>query len=252
MVVQGSGEEMRVSEVFYSISGEGIHAGIPTVFVRLTGCNLRCSYCDTKYAQNLSDGEEMSIRKVMSCLQLNPFSSILITGGEPLFQADEVSDLLSLLRGGKRLIELETNGSIDPPLAWFNWVDCWSVDVKCPSSGSSYGSFRERWLRRMRKQDQLKFVVGTEEDLDFVRGFLNSNGCRAQMLVSPVMPSFHYEKFSADRFKAGEGTVFPDEDLLPILRHGFWLQEVAEFCKEQNVRMSLQLHKVIWGDKKGV
>lgn len=243
---------MRVNEIFYSLSGEGVHAGIPTVFVRLTGCNLQCDYCDTKYAQG--GGKEMSITRVVkSVCGLRPKSGrwVLITGGEPLQQPGEVFELVSYLKSLRSLIEVETNGSIDPP-SWFGDVDCWSVDVKCPSSGPSYGSFRERWLRRLRKQDQLKFVVGNEEDLDFVKGFLNGTSLKPTVLVSPVMPSFDYGKFGIDRFKVGESTVVSDKDLLPILQHGIWLQEVAEFCKEQDVRMSLQLHKVIWGDKVGV
>lgn len=240
---------MRVSEIIYSISGEGIHAGIPTVFVRLTGCNLRCSYCDTKYAQNLSDGEDKTAEQIVydaECLfypripqlRIGLRRWILITGGEPLLRCDDVGYLVCALKCDSYLIEVETNGSIDPP-TWFKWVDCWSVDIKCPSSGPSYGSFRECWLRKLRKQDQLKFVVGTEEDLDFVRGFLSDNGCRAQMLVSPVIQFGWHPEDEHGCLVVGD-------------RNRKWLQEVAEFCKEQNVRMSLQLHKVIWGDKKGV
>lgn len=219
---------MRVSEIFYSLSGEGIHAGIPTVFVRLTGCNLRCDYCDTQYAWD--GGEEMSVLQIASRLQLNPVAPTLITGGEPLCQSDEVLQLVRQLR----VVEIETNGSINPP-SWYRRVDCWSVDVKCPSSGSC-GTFRPEWLEKLRGRDQLKFVVGTKEDLDFVRGFLNESSPRSAIIVSPIAGILLNKR----------------EGLIEEYWNREWLQEVAEFCKERNVRMSLQLHKVIWGDKKGV
>ena len=149
---------------------------------------------------------------------------ILITGGEPLIQWTEVYELIVDVKRDGYFVEVETNGSIEMPRGVLKLVDSWNVDVKCPSSGMSYGSFKPSWLKRMRKRDQLKFVVGTEEDLDFVRNFLSSNRLhRPTILVSPVIPGF------------GE----------------LWVQKVAELCKEQNVRMSLQIHKLIWGKERG-
>jgi len=228
---------MKVNEVFYSLSGEGVHAGIPTVFIRLQGCNLRCSYCDTGYALDPTGGEEMTQDEVLSRIAgwiLGRW--VLITGGEPLLQGDEVGVLVNRLQFRGRSVEVETNGSIDPP-NWARLVDSWSVDVKCPSSGPAYGVFRAEWLRKLRKQDQLKFVVGTQEDLDFVvSGFLGGTKLRPVILISPVTGVLLDKK---------QGTV---EEYW----NREWLQKCAEFCKEQNVRMSLQLHKLIWGDKKGV
>ena len=206
---------MKVSEIFHSLSGEGIHAGIPTVFVRLIGCNLRCSYCDTKYAWN--GGEEMSIYEVVARVREHRKGGwVLITGGEPLLQLDVVHEpsLPAQLQYSGHKVEIETNGSIGLP-SYFKFVDCWSVDVKCPSSGSSYGTFRSAWLKRLRKQDQLKFVVGTEEDIDFVRGFLNGVRLKPTILISPLIPNA------------------PDSltgDVLMSQR--WWLQRCAEFCKE--------------------
>ena len=223
---------MKISEIFYSISGEGVHAGIPTVFVRLAGCNLDCSYCDTRYAR---DGEELTPMQIVG--RVRSFSSrcgwVMITGGEPLTQ--DIFELVRQLKGSRYSIEIETNGSIDPPMDWFKYVDSWVPDVKCPSSGSSYGSFRTKWLKKLRKQDSLKFVVGTQEDLDFVRGFLNDVRIRPTILISPVTGVLLNKK---------EGTV-EEYWFKP------WLQECAEFCKEQNVRMSLQLHKIIYGNERG-
>jgi len=227
---------MKVSGVFYSISGEGIHVGIPTVFIRLAGCDLDCTWCDTRYAQKPEQGEEVDVTDVMK--RVRGFKNdgwVLITGGNPLCQMGAVRDLVNALKAGRYLVEVEENGSIDPP-EWSMLVDSWSVDVKCPSSGPSYGTFRRRWLTRLRKQDQLKFVVGTQEDLNFVRGFLNGARLRPTILISPIV----------------DWEVYHDID--PALR-GLqleWLQEVAEFCKELSVRMSLQLHRIIWENKEGV
>ena len=226
--------KMKVAEIFHSLSGEGIHAGIPTVFVRLAGCNLRCVYCDSQYAWN--GGEELSAMQIAKRVQgLRPSGWVLITGGEPLLQLDVVHEptLPAQLQYSGYKVEIETNGSIDPP-SYFKFVDCWSVDVKCPSSGSSYGSFRTKWLKKLRKRDQLKFVVGTEEDLDFVRGFLNGTKLKPTILISPMLPNAP-NSLTGDVLMSQRG----------------WLQHCAEFCKEQNVRTSLQLHKLIWGNEKG-
>lgn len=229
---------MRVSEVFYSLSGEGIHAGIPTIFVRLQGCGLRCSYCDTKYALDPKGGEELTPTavEVRAFRMLSKAEWALITGGEPLQQADAVRRLVRDFQESEYKVEVETNGSIDPP-DWFRDVDSWSVDVKCPSSGPAYGSFRTTWLKKLRKCDQLKFVVGTQEDLNFVRGFLKGAKLRPTVLVSPVNGVLLNKK---------GGTVEK------YWNRCEWLQECAEFCKEQNVRMSLQLHKILYGDRRGV
>ena len=231
---------MKVTEIFVSLSGEGVHAGIPTVFVRLTGCNLRCVYCDTKYA--FEGGEGLTPAQIVD--RVRRFNSkckwAMITGSEPLLSNEhDLFELVRQLKGLEYSIEIETNGSIDPPPAgsfgWFSLVDSWNVDVKCPSSGPAYGSFRRRWLTKLRKRDQLKFVVGTEEDLNFVRGFLNGNRCRATKLISPMLPNSPNSQFG---------------DVLMSQRP--WLQTVWEFCVKNNVRWSFQQHKLVFGNKKGV
>ena len=231
---------MKVSEIFFSISGEGRNAGIPTVFVRLAGCNLDCTYCDTQYARE--GGDELTVdevvKKVKVVKKVRGFREsgwCLITGGNPLYQVGDVHKLVQELKDAAYLVEIEENGSIDPPV-WFGIVDSWVTDVKCPSSGPSYGSFRTGWLKKLRKQDSLKFVVGTQEDLDFVRGFLNNTRLRPTVLVSPVTGILLNKK---------EGTISE-------YWNREWLQECTEFCKVQNVRLSLQIHKIIYGDKRGV
>lgn len=234
---------MQVSEIVHVLSGEGIHAGLPTVLVRLTGCNLRCAYCDTEYA--FGGGQARSVLDIVT--EVCTYKStdwVLITGGEPLCQLERyyssgIGLVGELLKSPNRKVEIETNGSIAPP-TWFRVVDSWNVDVKCPSSGVC-GSFKEGWLALLREQDQLKFVVSTPEDLYFVRDYVRSiraKGalCKAHLLVSPNMSlTMHLG-------------VAQDEIWYDVR----WLQKVAEFCKEQNFRMSLQSHKIVYGNKRGV
>jgi len=224
---------LKVSEMFYSLQGEGLHAGVPMAFVRLQGCNFLsgqgCRWCDTLYAQDGNAGTSMLAEAVVEeIVKISPWlkSWICVTGGEPLFQHD---DLYKLLRGLKRQqfkIEVETNGSINPP-DWYTLVDSWVADIKCPSSGIC-GTSSLKWFD-CRNIDQIKLVVATEEDLDFARTVIKSHlTAKPQVLISPVVPT--------------SGAVNISE----------WFQEVANFCKEERVRLSLQVHKMIWGNKDGV
>lgn len=228
---------MRVNEIFHSIQGEGVLVGIPMVFIRLQGCNLRCSWCDTVYAQDTDGGVEMTVWEVVqSVFQLHGGFQrrwACITGGEPLLHSEELRELMHMLKNRNScLIEVETNGSFPPP-PWFSWVDSWVADIKCPSSGYCGASKVEKWFS-MRRKDQVKFVVSTEEDLDFTRKILQERTCVPQVLVSPAF--------------------YPIPDVAgynPIVEN-FWLQRVTEFCKEVNARFSLQIHRIVWGSKRGV
>lgn len=193
----------------------------------LTGC----TFCDTIYARNGEGGREMTIEEVAEeAHRLEPHYRgwVCITGGEPLYQIEGVHELIKLLKKmyGHR-IEVETNGSIPPP-PWYTIVDSWVADMKCPSSGVSSVS-KVEWFDT-RFCDQIKFVVGTQEDLDFAeRLILRYMAKNPIILVSPVVDP------------VGDASL-----------NKAWLQEVAEFCKGERVRLSLQLHKIIWGNKKGV
>lgn len=224
---------MKVNEIFYSIQGEGVHQGVPMVFVRMQGCNLlpHCSYCDTTYAQDIGRGKELSISDVVDevnkqCNFRTP-SWVCITGGEPLWQETSLLYLVKQLKERGYSITIETNGSFQVP-SWFGIVDSWSADIKCPSSGV-IGTSKDDWFG-IRDCDQIKFVVGPQEDLDFVRYTLDRHrGAPPQVLVSPVI------------FVDDTGHV----DL--------WRpQESIKLCLELGVRFSLQIHKIIWGNKKGV
>jgi len=154
---------MRVAEIFASIQGEGRYIGRPQVFVRLTGCNLRCSWCDTKHAYE--GGRAMTVAEIVRKVGLYGIGSVCVTGGEPMLQKDE---LLALIRGLKRRgceVVLETNGTLyDRQI--FRLVDCVSMDMKPPSSGEE-----SDWkiLSRLGAKDQAKVVVSDGRDLRFAR-----------------------------------------------------------------------------------
>ena len=226
--------EVKTNEIFYGIQGEGVYQGIPTVFVRFQGCSLitKCQYCDTAYAQDGKGGTEMTVEEVVSEVsRLSPFynSWVCITGGEPLWQLDALEELVRQLKKGGYKIEIETNGSLPIP-RWYTLVDSWNADIKCPCSGVC-GVSREEWFRA-RAQDQIKFVVGTEEDLKFTKEVLSRHVASSPViLVSPMIKPIPY---------------WGNQERME------WLQRVVEFCKKERVRFSLQWHKVVFGDKKGV
>jgi len=230
---------MRVNEIFYSIQGEGKYAGYPMVFVRLQGCSMKppCSWCDTPYAYDPKGGLDMSVEAVYQEVErlVSPYKCIAcITGGEPLMQVTSCGALVRRLNQGGFMVEIETNG-IHPIPSWERDVSSWCVDIKCPSSGVQ-GRFLEDWLD-MRSTDQLKLVVGTKEDLGYAKEVVVKRRMgEPEMMVSPVIHSGY------DDLTGGECSILNRE----------WLQEVAEFCKAERVKFSLQLHKVIWGPKKGV
>lgn len=207
---------MRISEVFYSIQGESTYAGLPFVFVRLAGCNLSCSYCDTEYARK--GGMDMTVEEVMERVRAFPCKRVEITGGEPLLQKETYILMERFLREGYRVL-LETNGSIDLKDVDGRVVKI--VDVKVPGSG---GTFLMKNLSYLTPEDELKFVIGNREDYEWSRRFIRDHGLeeRVKILFSPVY-----------------GRLTPGDLAGWILEDGL------------RVRLQIQLHKVIWGEKRG-
>ncbi|MBW2645948.1 MAG: radical SAM protein [Deltaproteobacteria bacterium] len=203
-----------VNEIFYSIQGESTHAGRPCVFVRLTGCNLRCSYCDTQYAYE--DGREMGIEEVINAVDGYGCPLIEITGGEPLLQAATPDLVLELLKRGYEVL-LETNGSQD-----ISSVDnrCMKiVDFKTPSSGMSERNDLGN-INRLSDGDEVKFVIGNRSDYEFARELIQKTG---------LEPSARYPiHFSP---------VFGKQELSTLA--GWILND------RLNVRLQVQLHKII-------
>jgi 7-carboxy-7-deazaguanine synthase len=209
---------MKVNEIFFSIQGEGLQTGYPTVFVRFTGCNLRCGYCDTSYAYY--EGVEMSVEQVVSRVKGYGCKRVCLTGGEPLLQPD-FQGLLTALKG--YTVSIETNGSI--PLNRFCLLagQTYVLDIKSPSSGQ-LGEMYLPNLAFLRDEDEIKFVLGDREDYLWCRGFLSQYYKRGNITLSPVF-----------------GKIDPE------LMVEWILEDRLE------VRFQLQLHKLIYDpERRGV
>ncbi len=229
---------MKISEIFYSIQGEGRNMNVPTVFIRFQGCNLNpgCTWCDTKYAR-MDGGTEMDVDQIMAhpdyvaakCQSNGRQKRVCITGGEPLFHKKDVKSLVEHIHSrDKAQIEIFTNGS-QPVPQWCNLVSTFVVDVKCPSSGVESVAFPD-WFR-MRPFDQVKFVVADEKDIDYVKELHPDELCRPEVVISPMIP-VTIQRPGPEELK--------------------WAFRVIEFCKEYGYRFSLQMHKQLWGNKRGV
>ncbi len=210
---------MRVTEIFFSIQGEGTRAGRPCVFVRFTGCDLRCGYCDTAYA--FHGGRDMTREEIVAALARHPARLVCLTGGEPLLQR-ELPELARDLVARGYEVSVETHGQ--RPLDALPPEAIRIVDVKTPGSGEPATDLA--WLDRLLPHDEVKFVVCSEEDfrwsLDVVRRHRLEG--RVTVLFSPVW-----------------GQVDPKDLVRWMLDAGL------------DARLSLQLHKVVWGpDVKGV
>jgi 7-carboxy-7-deazaguanine synthase len=206
---------LKVSEIFYSIQGESLRAGYPCVFVRLAGCNLRCTYCDTAYA--LHGGTQRSIEEILKDVKQYRCSLVEVTGGEPLLQ-DETPELITKLAETGYNVLLETNGTIT--LSGLDKRCIKVVDVKCPSSGEDK-KFNSAVLEGLSEQDELKFVISDRFDYEFACSFLklHANIAVASVHFSPVM----------SRLAASELAAWILEDGL-------------------SVRCAPQLHRFIWPD----
>lgn len=208
---------LLVNEIFYSIQGESLYSGRPCIFIRLTGCNLRCIYCDTAYAYE--DGVKMDITEIMDKITAYNCSLVEVTGGEPLLQNKTPLLIYRLLEKGYEVM-METNGSLDIAIVDERCIKI--VDIKCPASGESDKNDLEN-LKKLNNNDQIKFVIGNDKDYEYAKEIIDSK-CpgfpKSQILFSPV---------------AGE--MEPDQLAEWILKDNF------------NVRLHLQLHKIIWPDK---
>ena len=175
---------MWINETFTSLQGEGPDAGKRAFFIRTTGCNVRCSFCDTAYAFTV--GDEFSVAKMIDTIKRCGTKLVVVTGGEPLLQQEELGNVVNQLCKGFNFA-IETNGTLPRPKWWKKVI--WDVDCKCPSSGVD--KFNRDWLMTGEK-NRLKFVVSSEIDLLFV------SECIARMrqwelcptiLVSPMTPN---------------------------------------------------------------
>ncbi|HYA17497.1 MAG TPA: 7-carboxy-7-deazaguanine synthase QueE [Bryobacteraceae bacterium] len=224
---------MKIAEIFYSVQGEGTLVGVPSVFVRTSGCNLRCSWCDTPYTSWSPEGTELSIDAILE--EAGRFSAakhVVLTGGEPMI-APGIVELSRRFRERGMHITVETAGTVFAPVA----CDLMSISPKL-SNSTPEGPFRAQH-ERLRLQPavlrqlmahceyQLKFVVMREEDIAELQALVEDLGAPAEKVI--LMP----EGTSAEAVNA----------------RGIWL---AEVCKEFGYRFSPRLHVELWGNKRGV
>jgi 7-carboxy-7-deazaguanine synthase len=223
---------LKIAELFYSIQGEGSLVGVPSVFVRTSGCNLRCRWCDTPYTSWQPEGTEWPLDRILDEVRSHETRHVVVTGGEPMI-APEIVPLSERLRAAGMHITIETAGTVFQPVA----CDLMSISPKTANS-TPQGPFAAQH-ERLRIQEavlgrlmarypyQLKFVMERPEDLDEVRALVELLGAERERVI--LMP---------------EGT-----DRERLAERSLWL---AEVCKQEGFRFSPRLHVDLWGNRRGV
>lgn len=209
---------LRISEIFYSLQGETRFSGLPTLFIRLTGCPLRCGYCDTSYA--FQGGQWMTLEQILSRVTEIGAHYVTVTGGEPLAQKPCATLIRALCDQGLQ-VSVETSGAV--PIAGLDPRAVVIMDIKTPGSGEDERNLPEN-LAAIKAGDEIKFVITDRRDYEWARDQLWDQALhqRCQVLFSPAAPT------------------------LPP-------RELAEWILQDKlpVRFGLQLHKILWGDEPG-
>jgi 7-carboxy-7-deazaguanine synthase len=222
---------LRIAEIFHSIQGEGSLLGVPSVFVRTSGCNLRCQWCDTPYTSWHPEGDDWTLDRILAAVEAHSARHVVVTGGEPMI-AREIVELTHGLRARGLHITIETAGTVFAPVA----CDLMSISPKLANSTPT-GEWNERHeglriqpevLRRlMADYDyQLKFVIARPEDISEARDLVRALGADAAKVI--LMP------------EGIDGSV--------LRERGVWL---AEICKREGFRFSPRLHVELWGNRRG-
>jgi len=205
---------LKINEIFFSIQGESTYAGLPCAFIRFSGCNLRCRYCDTVYAY--TEGRTMTLGQILASVKrFNPYW-VEVTGGEPLIQEETPKLIEALLEAGYEVL-LETNGSLDIRCIDTRCVRI--VDIKCPSSGESEKNYWKN-LDHFTPRDQVKFVIQDHADYVFAKKILET--------VDPRIPP-------------GQRLLSPAHPMLPMHQLAEWI-----LADRIRARFHFQLHKWIW------
>jgi len=220
---------MQITEIYKSLQGESTYAGLPCVFVRLTGCNLRCSWCDSEYT--FQGGRKMTVEEVQDEVsRLSPAGGLVeITGGEPMLQERDVVPLMKLLLQEGYKVLLETSG--ERPLERVPADVVKIVDVKCPDSGEA-DTFHMENLETLTTRDEIKFVLSSRADYDFARDFTQGHALAERVHAVLFSPAFRKDAGGAR--DSSHCLVDP--------------RELAEWMLADNIaaRLGLQLHKFIW------
>ena len=211
---------LKINEIYYSIQGESSYSGLPCVFIRLTYCNLRCSYCDTEYA--FYEGKDISIKEIIRKVNSYKCNLVEITGGEPLLQKNCI-ELINQLEKNNKKVLIETGGSL--PIKNISKNTHIILDLKCPSSNMESKNLWDN-LDYIKKTDEIKFVIGNKKDYDWVKKIIKKHNLEKKclLLISPVHDKIDKEK-------------------------------IINWILKDNlkIRFQIQLHKEIWDkDKKGV
>lgn len=210
---------MQVSEIFYSIQGEGINIGKPAIFLRLAGCHLRCSWCDSKYTWNFKSGKSMTTSEIIKKIKKYPCKNLVITGGEPLIQQNALIELLKKLP--HFYIEVETSGSLAPHIS--DYIDHYNCSPKLSNSENSTIKLE----KFPREKTYYKFVVDKPGDIREIKSFIRRHRLPMEHIL--LMPQGIKRRELTKKTK--------------------WL---AEICKKENLRFTPRLHIEIWGNKRGI
>ncbi len=227
---------MYLIELYKSVQGESSFAGLPCIFVRLAGCNLRCAWCDSEYT--FTGGKPFSEDEIVAQVEaLAPCKLVEFTGGEPMLQARELLPLMERLLAQNYTLMIETSGErplVDVPKAVHK-----IVDVKCPGAGPAANSFRIENLEALTKNDEVKFVISDREDYEFARDFIRAHSLEQKagdILLSPAFQKTPNPQRTADNMALDP-------------------RKLVEWMLDDGLpaRLSLQIHKFIWEpQKKGV
>jgi len=211
---------LSVSELFFSLQGESTHAGLPCLFIRLAGCNLRCRYCDAAYTYN-EGGQEYTIGNLLAFVDRTPGAMVEVTGGEPLLQKNCIPLLQALVDRGRTVL-LETNGSLDLSPVPSGVVTI--MDVKCPGSGMEQALRLENFAL-LKREDEIKFVLSSRDDYDWAKACI-----REHRLIDPASGQARHPLL----FSPVTGALPP--------------AELAAWLLHDNlpIRLQLQLHKLLW------
>jgi len=211
-------KSLIVNEIFYSIQGESLSSGLPTIFIRLTGCPLRCQYCDTSYA--FTEGKKKTFEKIIEEIKNYKCTNVTITGGEPLSQKN-TKDFINLLVSDSYNVSIETSNAVS--IKNINDSAVIVLDIKTPDSNESDKNIIENY-KFLKECDQIKFVICSKDDYQWAKNYINKynlNGI-CNIIMSPS---------------------FGEMDI----------QVLAEFMLKDNLpaRLQTQLHKLIWNDQRG-